>query len=95
MWDGLRGGKGDLREKHGGGLGVGETEGRERGDKGGGRTWNHTTIYVRGEAMMMVYLWLAGTAGGGWSITWRAWGIFGEEYVLFVTDEYVLFVTDV
>ncbi len=29
---------------------------------------------------------VAGTAGGGWSITWRAWGIFGEEYVLFVTD---------
>ena len=50
MWDGLRGGKGDLREKHGGGLGVGETEGRERGDKGGGRTWNHTTIYVRGDS---------------------------------------------
>ena len=35
---------------------------------------------------MMVYLWLAGTAGGGWSSTWRAWEIFGEEYVLFVTD---------
>jgi hypothetical protein len=32
--------------------------------------------------MMMVYLWLAGTAGGGW----RAWEIFGEEHVLFVTD---------
>ena len=28
---------------------------------------------------MMVYLWLAGTAGGGWSITWRAWG---HEYVI-------------
>ena len=36
--------RGTVREKHGGGLGVGETEGRERGDKGGGRTWNHTTI---------------------------------------------------
>jgi hypothetical protein len=36
--------------------------------------------------MMMVYLWLAGTAGGGWSITWRAWEILGEEYVLFVND---------
>ena len=34
MWDGLRGGKGDLREKHGGGLGVGE---RQRAEKEGTR----------------------------------------------------------
>jgi hypothetical protein len=34
-----------------------------------------------GSRMMVLYLGLAGAAGGGW----RGWEIFGEDYVLFVT----------
>ena len=51
---------------------------RKRG-QGSGRAWNHTTIYVQGSRMMVLYLGLAGAAGGGWG-----WEIFGEDYVVFV-----------
>ena len=79
--------RGTVREKQGGVLVLARDRGqRKRGQGGRTHVEPHHDLCSRGFFMVVDYLWLAGTAGGGWSITWRAWGIFGEEYVLFVTD---------
>lgn len=64
------------------GLGVGERQREEKeGTRGADARGTTPRLMFEGSRMKLVYLGLAGAAGGGW----RGREIFGEDYVLFVT----------